>query len=44
MIDLENKLQEKNKELEANKVELVAQNVKYEKLQNELRLLKGDLA
>ena len=44
MINLENKLREKNKELEANEVELVAQTVKYDKLQNELGLLKGDLA
>ena len=44
VIDLENKLQEKNKELEANKVQLMVHNVKYERLQDELGLLKGDLA
>ena len=44
MIDLENKLRVKDEELKNNKVELVAQNVKYEKLQDELGLLKEDLA
>ena len=44
VIDLENKLREKNNKLEANEVKLVAHNVKYEKLQNELGLLKRDLA
>ena len=44
VIDLENKVWEKKKELGNNEVELMAQNVKYEKLQDELGLLKGDLA
>ena len=44
VINLENKLRVKGEELKNNEVELVAQNVKYEKLQDELGLLKGDLA
>ena len=44
VIDLENKLWVKDEELKNNEVELVAQSVKYEKLQDEFRLLKGDLA
>ena len=44
VIDLENKLRVKDEELKNNEVELVAQNVKYEKLQDELGLLKEDLA
>ena len=44
VIDLENKLQVKDEEPKNNEVELVAHNVKYEKLQDELGLLKGDLA
>ena len=44
VIDLENKFRVKYKELKNNEVELVAQTVKYEKLQDELGLLKGDLA
>ena len=42
--DLEKKLRENIKELEANEVQLVHQNVKYERLHDELGLLKGDLA
>ena len=42
--DLESKLQVKDEKLKNNEVELVAHNVKYEKLQDELGLLKGDLA
>ena len=44
VIDLESKLRVKDEELKNNEVELVAQTVKYEKLQDELGLLKGDLA
>ena len=44
VIDLENRLRVKDEELKNNEVELVAQTVKYEKLQDELGLLKGDLA
>ena len=44
VIDLENKLRVKDEELKNNEVKLVAQNLKYEKLQDELGLLKGDLA
>ena len=42
--DLEKKLQEKIKELEANEVQFVDQKVKYKRLQDKVRLLKGDLA
>ena len=44
MIDLESKLRVKDEELKNNEVELVAQTVKYEKLQDGLGLLKRDLA
>ena len=44
MINLENRLWVKDEDLKNNEVKLVAQTVKYEKLQDELGLLKGDLA
>ena len=42
--DLENKLRAKEEELKNNEIELVAQSEKYEKVQDELGLLKGELA
>ena len=42
--DLENTLRVKDEELKNNEIELVAHNVKYEKVQDELGLLKGELA
>ena len=44
MADLENKLGVKEKELMNNEVKLVAQNERYERVQAEVGLLKGDLA
>ena len=43
VIDMDNKLRVNDEELK-NEFELVAQNVKYERLQDELGLLKGNLA
>ena len=42
--DLESKLKAKEEELKNNEIELVARSEKYEKVQDELRLLKGELA
>ena len=42
--DLKNKLRVNNEELKNKKVELVALNMKYERIQDELGLLKGELA
>ena len=42
--DLENKLGTKEEELKNNEIELVAQTEKYEKVQAEVGLLKGELA
>ena len=42
--DLEDKLRVKDEELKNNETKLVALNVKYERVQDELGLLKGELA
>ena len=44
MTDLENKLGAKEEELKSNEIELVAQTEKYEQVQVEVELLKGELA
>ena len=44
MTNLENKLRVKEEELKNNEIELVARNKRYENVQAELRLLKGELA
>ena len=44
VMDLENKFRVKDEELKNNKIELVAHNVKYERVQDKLQLLKGQLA
>ena len=44
MTDLENKLRVKDEKLKNNEIELVALNVKYERVQDKLGLLKGELA
>ena len=43
MTDVENKLRTKEEELKNNEIELVARSEKYEKVQDELGLLKGEL-
>ena len=44
MIDLENKLGAKEEELKSNEIKLVTQTEKYEQVQAEVGLLKGELA
>ena len=44
MADLENKLRAKEDELKNNEIDLVARSEKYEKVQDELGLLKEELA
>ena len=44
MTDLECKLRAKEEELKSNEIELVARIEKYEQVQAEVRLLKGELA
>ena len=42
--NLENKLGVKEEELKTNEIELVARNERYQKVQAELALLKGELS
>ena len=44
VIDLENKLGAKEEEHKSNEIELVTRTEKYEQVQAEVRLLKGELA
>ena len=44
MTDLENKLRTKEEELKSNEIKLVARTEKYEQVQAEVGLLKGELA
>ena len=44
MIELERKLKEKEEELKSNEIKLMARNERFERVQVEVGLLKGELA